>query len=88
MTGPSNNDNSDNSNKKPKGGRLYFTKPETLRVVAIQDPTGKRNLASNRIPSLWLRGMWMTRVGMEVGSRLAIEWEEDRIILRNMKVES
>ena len=52
MAGPSNNDNSDNSNKKPKGGRLYFTKPDTLRVVAIQDPTGKRNLASNRIPSL------------------------------------
>lgn len=86
MTGPSNNDNSDNSNKKPKGGRLYFTKPETLRVVAIQDPTGKRNLASNRIPSLWLRGMWLTRVGWEVGSRLAIEWKEDCVILRNMKV--
>lgn len=82
MTDSSNNDNSD---KKPKGGRLYFTKPETLRVVAIQDPTGKRNLASNRIPSLWLRGMWMTRVGWEVGSRLAIEWKEDCIILRNMK---
>ncbi len=81
MTASSNNDNSD---KKPKSGRLYFTKPETLRVVAIQDPTGKRNLASNRIPSLWLRGMWMTRVGWEVGSRLAIEWKKDCIILRHM----
>ena len=81
----SDNNGSSGNNSKPKG-RLYFTKPETLRVGAIQDPTGKRNLASNRIPCLWLRGMRMSRVGWEVGSRLAIEWKEDCIILRNMKV--
>lgn len=81
----SDNNGSSGNDNKPKG-RLYFTKPDTLRVRAIQDPTGKRNLASNRIPCLWLRGMWMSRVGWEVGSRLAIEWKEDCIILRNMKV--
>jgi hypothetical protein len=67
-------------NSKP--GTMYWRKPDSMRVVALNDPGGKKNLGSRFIPCLKLRGMWMALAGFAVGSRVTVEISPGCITLR------
>jgi len=79
------NDGSNNSNDD-KRGTFYWMKPDSLRVKALNDPSGKKNLGSKTIPMIKLRGMWLTRAGFEVGTEFDIEFGEACLILRPVTV--
>ncbi len=79
----SSNDGSNNGNDD-KRGTFYWIKPDTLRVKALNDPSGKKNLGSKNIPMIKLRGMWLTRAGFEVGTQFDIELGNGCLVLRPM----
>ncbi len=81
----SSNDGSNNNDEKR--GTFYWIKPDSLRVKALNDPTGKKNLGSKTIPMIKLRGMWLTHAGFEVGTEFDIEFGKDCLILRPVTVD-
>ena len=83
----SSNNGSDNNSNDDKRGTFYWFKPDSLRVKALNDPSGKKNLGSRTIPMIKLRGMWLTRVGFEVVTEFDIEFGKDCLILRPVTVD-
>ena len=68
------------SNEQPQT-RIGMHVPESLRVGSFSHPGGHRLPDGGRIPCLVLRGMWMERFALPVGSRVIVEVESKRITL-------
>lgn len=73
--------NSDlHSNEQPQT-RIGMHVPESLRIGSFSHPGGQPLPDGGRIPCLVLRGMWMDRFDLPVGSRVIVEVESKRITL-------
>lgn len=68
------------SNEQPQT-RIGMHVPENLRVGSFSHPGGHPLPDGGRIPCLVLRGMWMERFELPVGSRVIVEVESKRITL-------
>lgn len=68
------------SNEQPQT-RIGMHVPESLRVGSFSHPGGHALPDGGRIPCLVLRGMWMERFELPVGSRVIVEIESKRITL-------
>jgi hypothetical protein len=68
------------TNQQPQTGIGRRT-PESLRVGSFKHPGGHDLPDGGRIPCLMLRGMWLDRFELPVGSRVMVEVESKRITL-------
>lgn len=53
--------------------KLYLTQPARVRVEALHYLGSTDELGDIPIPCVKLRGLWMRRAGIDVGSRLKLE---------------
>lgn len=53
--------------------KLHVTQPSRVRVEALHYPGSSDEQGDIPIPCVKLRGLWMRRAGIEVGSRLKLE---------------
>ena len=68
------------TNQQPQTGIGRRT-PERLRVGSLKHPGGHDLPDGGRIPCLMLRGMWLDRFELPVGSRVIVDVESKRITL-------
>jgi hypothetical protein len=73
--------NSDLQSNQQNQTRIGMHVPESLRVGSFSHPGGHPLPDGGRIPCLVLRGIWMERFELPVGSRVIVEVESKRITL-------
>ncbi|WP_312327651.1 hypothetical protein [Stenotrophomonas sp.] len=60
---------------------LYWFRPESLKIRALYDWRSGAKGEELCVPSLFLRGMWMSMAGLEVGSRVVVSIAPGRVLL-------
>jgi hypothetical protein len=63
------------------GHWLYWIRPVSLKIRALYDWRSGAKGEELCVPSLFLRGMWMSMAGLEVGSRVVVSIGPGRVVL-------
>lgn len=79
MKDNSGSDGRDGSKGGPKV--LHWHVPKRLKVQAVNYPGSKDRYGEEQVPCIKLRGMWLTRLRIDVGTELKLIPGEDRLTL-------
>lgn len=60
---------------------LHWIRPVSLKIRALYDWRSGAKGEALCVPSLLLRGMWMSAAGIEVGSRVVVSISPGRVVL-------
>ena len=60
---------------------LHWIRPVSLNIRALYDWRSGAKGEELCVPSLFLRGMWMSRAGLEVGCRVVVSIGPGRVVL-------
>ena len=79
MKDNSGSDGRDGGKSRPKV--LHWHVPKQLKVQAVNYPGSKDRYGDEQVPCIKLRGMWLTRLRIDVGTVLTLIPGEDRLTL-------
>lgn len=79
MKDDSGSDGRDDSKGRPKV--LHWHVPKRLTVQAVNYPGSKDRYGEEQVPCIKLRGMWLTRLRIDVGTELKLIPCEDGLRL-------
>ena len=81
MKDDSGSDGRDGNDNDTRPKVLHWQVPKRIKVQAVNFPGSKDKYGEAQVPYVKLRGMWLTRLRIDVGTVLTVIPGEDRLTL-------